>query len=425
MSGEPSTLLSGFGALALDDEAAIALAVSGGSDSTALLFLLLDHLAARGLSPKLLVLTVDHRLRPESGAEAERVVALCRRLHVEHRTLAWQGEKPRSGISDAARLARHRLLALAAREAGARLVLTGHTADDQAETFAMRAQRGEGPGLAGIAPATLFDRAVWFARPLIGARRGALREYLAARGEGWIDDPSNEDPARERARTRKAIGESGDVPALVASAAQAAEARRALSLRVAKAIGSHAAMAAPGLVRLDPTLFRDPAAAAEALRLVVACVGGLDRLPDLRRANGLAARIGAGERFRGAVGRCVVDVSAKGVFVHREWRGDGPKSAPALSGAVFDNRYAVLMSAGSGVVVAAGAGAPRGAGRLADAAARCEPVAPAGVTLRRIVSPFARFLPEFDLAAAKAAAALFGAELFPPSPWRGHIDGVA
>ncbi len=89
----------------------LVLAVSGGPDSTALLMLAARWRAARKAGPKLLAVTVDHGLRPESAGEARAVKRLARRLGVPHRTLRWQGKKPTTGLQEAAREARYRLLA--------------------------------------------------------------------------------------------------------------------------------------------------------------------------------------------------------------------------------------------------------------------------------------------------------------------------
>ncbi len=128
---------------------ALVLAVSGGADSTALLLLAARWRASLKFGPKLLAVTVDHRLRPESAAEAAAVGRLARRLKVAHRILRWTGRKPKTGLQAAAREARYRLLAQAAMQAGARHVLTAHTRDDQAETVLIRLARGS--GLAGLA----------------------------------------------------------------------------------------------------------------------------------------------------------------------------------------------------------------------------------------------------------------------------------
>ena len=184
------------------------IALSGGSDSTALLSLARDVLSAETGSGRLVAATVDHGLRAESAAEARRCADLCGSLGIAHVILRWDGDKPATGVQTAARAARYRLLA---GEAAGGIVLTGHTLDDQLETVAMRRARGPGRGLSGIAPATLFEGGTWFVRPLLALRRGALRDHLAAAGLGWIEDPSNRDRRFERVRVREsAAGEDAD-----------------------------------------------------------------------------------------------------------------------------------------------------------------------------------------------------------------------
>ena len=153
--------------------ATLGLAVSGGGDSLALLLL-----ARAALPGRVKAATVDHGLRPDSAAEARRAGEFCAALGIPHTIRRWEGEKPVAGLQAAAREARYRLLAEAADDADCSLVMTGHTLDDQAETVAMRRERGAGRGLSGIAPATLHDKRIWFVRPLIGQRRAAslLRE---------------------------------------------------------------------------------------------------------------------------------------------------------------------------------------------------------------------------------------------------------
>src|SRR6267142_1543016 len=146
---------------------AIVLAVSGGPDSIALMWLAARWRRALARGPRLIAVTVDHGLRPEAAAEAREVKRLARELDLPHRTLRWTGAKPKTGLPAAARAARYRLLAQAARTSGATHILTAHTRDDQAETLLMRLLRGSGiGGLAAMARESERD-GVLLARPFL------------------------------------------------------------------------------------------------------------------------------------------------------------------------------------------------------------------------------------------------------------------
>jgi len=186
----------------------LALAVSGGPDSTALMWLAARLRDSLGGRPKLIAVTIDHGLRKDSAREALAVKRLARTLNVEHRTLRWTGRKPKTGIQEAARNARYRLLAEAAREAGARHLLTAHTLDDQAETVLFRMIRGS--GISGLAGMSWFDRVpvpegggVSLVRPLLQVPKARLIATLKAAKVPYVIDPSNSDPRFARPRLRK------------------------------------------------------------------------------------------------------------------------------------------------------------------------------------------------------------------------------
>ena len=189
--------------------APLAVGFSGGGDSLALLILTLDWARAHGRA--VVALTVDHQLNPASAAWTAQAVAKARALGAQARALAWTGPKPGSGLSAAARAARHALLADAAREAGARVLLLGHTADDLAEAALMRAGGSTVPDPRDWSPSPAWPqgRGLFVLRPLLAARRGALRDWLAARGETWLDDPANDDPKSARARARARLSSPG------------------------------------------------------------------------------------------------------------------------------------------------------------------------------------------------------------------------
>jgi tRNA(Ile)-lysidine synthase len=192
---------------ALTELPALVLAVSGGPDSTALLWLAARWRAQRKRGPTLIAVTIDHGLRAASAHEALAVKRLAKTLKVAHRTLRWTGRKPKTGIQEAARAARYRLLCQAARKAGARHILTAHTLDDQAETVLFRMARGSGvSGLAGMGFAAGVPveegRGIALVRPLLSISKTRLIATLHAAKVAYSADPSNADPRFARPRLR-------------------------------------------------------------------------------------------------------------------------------------------------------------------------------------------------------------------------------
>ncbi|HVZ00121.1 MAG TPA: tRNA lysidine(34) synthetase TilS, partial [Dongiaceae bacterium] len=179
----------------------VAVAVSGGPDSMALALLLDEWAGHRG--GRVEAISVDHGLRPESAAEAEQVGRwLAARRVTRHTILRWTGGKPEAGLQAAARAARYRLLTEHCRAEGILHLCLAHHLDDQVETRAMRAARQSGPaGLAGMSAVRDWS-GVRLLRPLLGITKHALQATLVARGQDWIEDPSNRNPAFERVRWR-------------------------------------------------------------------------------------------------------------------------------------------------------------------------------------------------------------------------------
>src|SRR5690606_36099049 len=132
---------------------------------------------------------------------------VAERLGVAFQALRWDGAKPASGLPAAARAARHALLADAARDAGARVILLGHTGDDLIEAAAMRAEGStvSDPSEWAPSPAWPQGRGVFLLRPMLAVRRAEIRDWLRARDESWIDDPANEDQRFARARARSTL----------------------------------------------------------------------------------------------------------------------------------------------------------------------------------------------------------------------------
>lgn len=181
----------------------LGLAVSGGSDSMAMLLIAARYARGSGLS--LRAVTVDHGLRPEAAAEAALVAETCARLAIPHDILRWDGAGAQGNLQAAARGARYALMADWARAHGIAHVALAHTRDDIAETFLMRLARGAGvDGLSAMAGARKARGITWL-RPLRDLGRAALQDFLRSEGVEWCDDPSNDDRRFDRARARQAL----------------------------------------------------------------------------------------------------------------------------------------------------------------------------------------------------------------------------
>jgi tRNA(Ile)-lysidine synthase len=318
---------------------ALVLAVSGGPDSTALMWLAARWRDALEEPPELIAVTVDHGLREESAREARDVAALADRLGVTHRTVRWTAEKVKSGIQEAARNARYRLLGQAARQAGAAHLLTAHTLDDQAETVLFRLARGSGiGGLAGMrysgpVPVPEGDD-IHLIRPLLDIPKARLIATLEAAKIPYAIDPSNADPRFTRPRLRALM------PALAAEGLTAERLAR-LARRVARAEEALSAMldeaqhdVAPGPweeggpVEVDPEGFLDLPAEI-AIRLLagaIACAGdeGEAELAQLeilyrevRAAIQAAVRGLTGRPLRRTLAGALVTLSSEGLTVER------------------------------------------------------------------------------------------------------------
>ena len=282
---------------------ALVLAVSGGPDSTALLLLAARWRRARKGGPKLVAVTVDHGLRRESPREARAVAQLARRLGIPHRILRWEGDKPTTGLQEAARAARYRLLAGAAERARARYILTAHTLDDQAETVLLRMARGSGlSGLGAMAPIAPLaaGRNLALVRPLLHIPKTRLVATLARAKVGFVQDPSNSDPRFARTRMREVMltlareGLDARRLAVLARRMRRAEAAIEMAVGAATAALSRGPWSSSGPLRFDAASFAGLPAEV-ALRLLGRAIAqtGNEGAVELGKLEALLAALGA------------------------------------------------------------------------------------------------------------------------------------
>jgi tRNA(Ile)-lysidine synthase len=324
----------------------LAVAVSGGADSLALA--ILADRWARSRGGVICALTVDHRLRPESAGEVRRLQGWLAARRIRHEVLVWAGPKPRTGVEAAAREARYRLLAGWCRERGCLHLLTAHHREDQVETHLMRRRAGSGPdGLAGMsAVRELADCRLL--RPLLGFAKARLVALLAAERQPCVADPSNLDPAFERARLRIAGGAAAS-SSLVEELDELGRARRAREWArdrlLARAVTPHPA----GFAVLDPELLRKaPTDTADrALAALVTAIGGNSYRPRGERIARLrAALAGNGAPSGRTLGGCRFVAWRRCILVLREAAAAaGPITLQPGTELVWDRRFHLALAA--------------------------------------------------------------------------------
>lgn len=313
----------------------VAIAVSGGADSTALAVLAGRWAARRGL--RVLGLVVDHALRPASALEAAETVGRLAGIGIAARLLTLRGLDPGCGLAQRARTARYAALTAACRDAGAVDLLLGHHAGDQAETVLMRRRAGSGPdGLAGMAALVETDD-LRLLRPLLRLPPSRLRATLARHGIGWVEDPSNHDRAAQRTRLRQELAAAGDHwPQTVA---RCGALRMAREREAAQQLAGSACLRPEGYALLPPALL--PGAALAAL---IRSVGGRPHRPAADAVSALLAR----PRAATLAGTRLIPAGrlGPGWLLLREAAAIAPDYA-AAPGMVWDGRFRLEAGRGS------------------------------------------------------------------------------
>ncbi|MFN3868502.1 MAG: tRNA lysidine(34) synthetase TilS [Hyphomicrobiaceae bacterium] len=355
-----------------------------------------DELQRSGGPPHVVVLTVDHGLRPEAAQEAAFVAREAAALGLPHQVLRWEAEKPSTGIQNAAREARRRLLldAIAAERsrlidtasrAGAlrdgfnRSLVMAHHLEDQAETFLMRLARGSGlDGLGGMRSENWAasnsnsgrpsSSAVALLRPLLGVPKARLLATARGYGAKWIDDPSNNDERFERVRIRKVLqqleplGFSAEKIAL--SARRLAEAERSLRHLVEEWVAPPHLIEPNwlyGELEIRGPLFSDAYIGARTLRHMLRSYGGASRVPELAQLEAVFELARSVERRTACggltLGGCRIEFRGEGakvVRVYREGAGEGLPVVTIQPGQTVDwdgARFRIV--AGEGAAAAA------------------------------------------------------------------------
>lgn len=304
----------------------LAVAVSGGADSTALALLAHGYCVSRGGS--VLALIADHGLRNESGREAGLAAARLTARGIANQILTL-GLHPGPAMQERARAARYEALELAAEAAGYLYLALGHHEADQRETVAMRARRGPG-GTEGMA-AWSARNGVVLLRPLLGIAPAALKEFLREQGMEWVEDPSNQARRFERVRIR--LEGEGMPPSDAAG-------RTAREEETAAFLARYARLYPEGYAVLDAA-HAPPAALGALLRTIGGRIYAPRQDALLRLASRLRSATLGGVRIVPA-GR-----HGPGWLLAREPAACAPP-VPAISHALWDGRFTLTSAAPDG-----------------------------------------------------------------------------
>ena len=319
----------------INEKGPVLVAVSGGSDSMALLYL--ANAWAKNSGREIHAVTVDHGLRIEAAAEASFVAMVCDGLEIVHTTLAWDGIKPIAGISAAARNARYHLIEEFARDIGVRIILAGHNRDDQAETVLMRLRRnGEhtsSRGHSGMSNRTLLSGGGLLMRPLLDMSRKELRQYLNEISQSWIEDPSNHDHSYERVRVREELNANPSLKNQLIDYSQImgrlreVVSRDAVSLLRQSCVVNSGHVYALGLEALENFPIN---VIQMALKIVIAVAGGAEYLVANGKLKKVVDYLTTKEDSRLTLGNCIVECGGGIIQIYREAR--NLKSAMIESG---------------------------------------------------------------------------------------------
>ena len=339
----------------------IALAVSGGADSMALMVLAQSWASRCPSPPVFTVLTVDHRLRLESLDEAAWVKDEARRLGLRHEILPWTGPKPRTGIQAAARGARYGLMLEFCRSSSIAMLATAHTAEDQAETLLMRLARGSGlDGLAAISPVTVRD-GITLSRPLLSIPRARLKASLEARGRRWLEDPSNRDARFERVRMREALSAAKALhlapEKLSLSARRLDRAQLALDAITAGFLRAGLEIHPAGYGEMPLAALRETQEeiAIRAIALIACMFGGGQRPVRLARIETLHGALMGSELHAATLGGCLFAPRGAALRAVREFGRIAPLRTPVPPSGrlLWDGRFAIMAPTGEGLTVGA------------------------------------------------------------------------
>lgn len=318
----------------------VALAVSGGADSIALLYLASKW--AKENDIRLIVLSVDHKLREESVSELEFVKEEAQRLGHECIRLIWRHDGQKSSIQERARKARYDMMTKKCHELSIRTLLTAHHYDDSLENYLMR--KSKKSGVLGLSSqySAFFDN-IQILRPFYNFEKDDLIKYLTSNSINWIEDKSNSSDLYERNRIRKQITsylpeEKKSLQEELSIVNQKAE---TLNVEFIEAIAENVKFYNFGfaLINLNSYAKINYEIAVYLINFVLTSVSGKLDAPRYRSVEKLLGKVRSGDEFDCTLNGCVLRRIKDNILIFRE-KSDVAKKEVFLDNAIiWDNRF--------------------------------------------------------------------------------------
>jgi len=330
--------------LAKDRPQKIAVAVSGGVDSVALLHLV--SIWARDVSVQIVVLSVNHNLRTESKDEICYVQELARGLQHEFYSLSWDCGERKVAVQERAREGRYSLMSAKCHELGIDTLLTGHHFDDVIETYLMRKQKKS--GILGLSHSdSFFYDNIRVLRPLGSFEKRQLIAYVHNLGVKWFEDQSNSSDAYERNRLRKKIGEFSveEKTQLISEIKQVNNKAKTLGERFIVAMAESVKINNYGFAVIDLLKLRVESEdiVVQILNYVLTIISGKNYLPRFRNVQPIMQKLLSIDKINCSLHNCILKVVNSNLLIFKEKSTISKIALTLKDGQCFDNKFQLIL----------------------------------------------------------------------------------
>lgn len=324
---------------------AIAVAVSGGSDSVALLFLAADWAKSRSIP--LTVLSVNHNLRIEALSELKYIKKLATNLGIEFVGLSWQVGSKDNNLQARAREGRYNLMCDACASRDIKTLLTAHHRDDFIENYLIRESRGS--SVFGLSSSySYFHNHTQILRPLFNIQKKQLTDFLIQNNITWFEDSSNNLEKYQRNRIRKllAVMEPYEKIKIEQKIKDVNKEVLILSDQLINAVAEVCKINNFGFAIIDLKQFRklDHLIKTQLIAYVIALVSGSNSLPRYRNTEKILLKIAAEEFISNSIHNCIVITMGDNLLIYKEKSKITYEAAPLIEKAVWDNRFEISIS---------------------------------------------------------------------------------